>query len=373
MTQSLLVGTTKGAFVLEMTADRATVSVRGPFCDGWPINHVVGCPDTGRLWAGGGGDWHGAGVWRSDDNGATWTLSKLSNGKFDDWMRNDPDQAAAWGVPIPDVAPFAKTVDAVWSLAFVDGVLFAGVKPAALFRSTDGGATWTKVESLNNQPGAESWQPGAAGLTLHTIVSDPKVPAKMWLGISAAGVFATEDGGQTWEHRVRRTNAEGQGEIGHCVHNMVRAAGDGDILYQQNHHGVFRSADGARSWQSITDGLPSDFGFPVAVHPRDPQTLWVFPLNGDSQGRFPTGAKAAVWQSSDGGQTWVDRRAGLPQEACYFTVLRQAMTTDSAEPAGVYFGTNSGSVFASVDEGENWSEVARHLPTVLSVETLTVA
>ena len=239
------------------------------------------------------------------------------------------------------------------------------------------------LPGLTDHPSADSWQPGAAGLTLHTIVTDPGNPAKLWLGISAAGVFASEDGGATWERRNRRDNAPCDGphahpaagstdETGHCVHNMVRARGETgtDLLYQQNHHGVYRSEDGGRSWHDITDGLPSTFGFPICVHPEDSRTLWTLPLNGDTAGRFPPDASAAVWKSTDGGESWSKKQAGLPATNCFFTVLRQAMTTDTAAPAGVYFGTNSGSVFASADEGETWSEVVRHLPTVLCVEVL---
>ena len=251
----VLVGTTKGAFVISDSGDRDGWTLAGPFCEGWPINHVVGDPDSGMIWAGGGGDFHGA------------------------------------------------------------------------------------------------------------------------------GVFASEDGGQTWERRNRLSNAGAHvhhdhpaaprdGETGHCVHNMMRAPGVDDVLYQQNHHGVWRSGDGGRSWEDVTAGLPSTFGFPIRVHPRDPATIWTLPLNGDMAGRYPPGAAAAVWRSRDAGQSWTDLREGLPQEACFFTVLRQAMAGDRRDPAGVYFGTNSGSVFASRDEGDTWREIARHLPTILAVEVM---
>ncbi len=374
----ILVGTNKGAFLITGGADRWTV--KGPFCDGWPINHIIGDAVTDRIWAGGGGDWHGAGVWRSDDGGESWELTRLTSGQMDEWAANDADFAAMIGwtdTPLP----FGDAFSQIWSLGYAHGTLYAGAKPASLLASRDGGLAFERLQGLNDHPSAESWNPGGAGLVLHTIVTDPSDPEKIWIGISAAGVFATEDGGRSWDRRNRLSNLGAcaahdhpagprDGEIGHCVHNMMRAPGEGDLLYQQNHHGVWRSADGGRSWDDITEGLPSTFGFPICVHPRDAQTIWTLPLNGDSAGRFPPDAAAAVWRSRDGGSTWRDMREGLPQESCYFTVLRQAMARDEADPVGVFFGTNSGSVFASLDEGETWDEIARHLPTILSVEAM---
>lgn len=386
MSVTVLLGTTKGAFLLRGDATRDDWHLSGPHCDGWPINHILGDPDTGEIWAAGGGSFHGAGVWRSGDGGATWALAKLANGEGDAFLAANPELAALWGMAPAPPAPFTGQIDTFWSLGRAGERLLAGAKPAALYESTDGGVTWARVQGLSDHPSGDSWAPGAAGLVLHSIVTAPDDPARIWVGISAAGVFATEDGGHTWERRNRRSNADGDAgqpnpitgacghDVGFCVHNMVRAPGQGgDLLYQQNHHGVYRSQDGGRSWHEITSGLPSTFGFPIAVHPRDPGTIWVLPLNGDTAGRYPPDAAAAVWRSRDGGDSWADLRQGLPGRDCYFTVLRQGMTTDRAEPAGVYFGTNSGSVFASRDEGDTWREIARHLPTVLAVETLTHA
>ncbi|WP_299743918.1 sialidase family protein [uncultured Tateyamaria sp.] len=374
---TILIGTTKGAFLLHSDT-RDTWKLTGPHCDGWAINHVIGDPKTGNIWAGGGNAFSGAGIWRSEDGGAAWQLSKLSKGEMDSWAEDNPEEAALFGWTSHDTS-FDGDVTAIWSLSLADGRLMAGGNPGRLYESTDGGQNWTRNDALSDHDTRDSWSPGGAGLVLHTIVRDPKDDAKMWVGISAAGVFATEDGGATWDRRNRLSNAEScghnahpaaprDGETGHCVHNFVRASTD--VLYQQNHHGVWRSSDDGRSWEDITEGLPSTFGFPIAVHPHKPQMIWTLPLNGDSDGRYPPDASAAVWRSENGGDTWTDQRNGLPQDTCFFTVLRQAMATDQQTQAGVYFGTNSGSVFASRDEGETWDEVARHLPTILSVEVM---
>lgn len=373
---TLLVGTTKGAFLLRH--GDGEWSLDGPFCHGWPINHMIG---TGRnLWAAGGNDWYGAGIWRSSDGGATWELAKLANGQVDTFAAENPDVAAHLGIPALPPGPFSGRISALWSVHLAGDTLYAGAKPATLLASHDGGATWQAVEGLTNHPSGPSWEPGAAGLTLHTILHDPANPAHLWVGISAAGVFASEDGGATWDRRNRLANAPHDHgapdhgacghDVGYCVHNMQRATGS-DLIYQQNHHGVFRSPDGGRSWHDITAGLPSSFGFPIAVNPHDPAMIWTLPLNGDSKGRYPQGGRALVWKSTDGGDNWSPKGAGLPERNCFFTVLRQAMTTDSQQPAGLYFGTNTGSIFASFDEGETFTEAARHLPTVLCVETLS--
>lgn len=378
MPETLLIGTTKGAFVLRPGPGGWTVS--GPHCGGWRINHVIG--EGARLWAGGGEDFFGAGVWRSEDGGESWVLSKLSDGQLDEMARNDPEFAAFFGYTDPGPAPFTGKLSSVWSLARAGGRLLAGSNPAALYASDDDGENWVELQALATHPSRESWNPGAAGLVAHTILSDPAAPARLWVGISAAGVFASEDGGESWERRNRIANdghedhaghrhpAAGDGhETGHCVHNMARAPGAaGDLIWQQNHHGVFRSADGGRSWADVSAGLPSRFGFPVAVHPVDPDTAWVLPLNGDVEGRYPCDASAAVWRTTDAGRSWQRKGEGLPQANCFFTVLRQAMAVSASAPAALAFGTNTGSVFLSHDEGETWEEIARHLPTILSVE-----
>ena len=351
----ILLGTRKGAFVLDGDAGRRTWRLRGPFCELWPINHVVADPARGTLHAGGGNGWFGAGVWTSSDLGASWTCSSSGLG----YGEGEPP------------------VKSVWSLAPSADALYAGVEPAGLFRSDDGGSSWRHVAGLRDHPSRAQWQPGGGGLILHSIVTDPDDPQRLWVGISTAGVFHTADGGANFEPRNRGTRADflGEGqeypEIGQCVHCLVRAPGMPERLYQQNHCGMYRSDDGGRAWHSIEAGLPSSFGFPAAVHPRDPDTLYLVPLNGDV-GRYVPDGRPAVWRTRDGGAAWQALRAGLPQQDAFLCILRQALATDRLEPAGVYFGTNTGALFASADEGEHWPCIAQHLPPILSVETLVL-
>ena len=351
----VLVGTRKGLFILE-SADRAAWEVRGPYCETWPVNHAIGDPATGVIHAGGGNAWFGPAVWTSDDLGRTWSHSS-------DGLAYEAGE---------------EPISTVWSLGGANGTLYAGVQPAGLFRSDDAGKTWQHVRGLSEHPTRPHWQPGGAGLILHSLLVDPANEKRMWVGISAVGVFASEDGGESWEPRNRGIRndylPEGQQypEYGQCVHSIALAPGMPDRLYQQNHCGMYRSDDGGREWVSIENGLPSTFGFPCAVHPRDPETLFLIPLNGDQKGRFMPDGKAAVWRTRDAGESWQDLRNGLPQENVFFGVLRQAMATDPLEPFGLYFGTGSGELFASADEGESWTCIAEHLPTVSSVETLVV-
>ena len=356
MTQKvfILVGTKKGAFIFESEPGRRAWAQRGPYCETWPLNHMVGDAASGAIYAGGGNEWFGPAVWKSTDLGRTWTHSS---------------EGLAYEAG-------EQPIKSVWSLAPRNGSLYAGVEPAGLFRSDDGGQSWSHVAGLREHPSRPHWQPGGGGLILHSLVRHPTDDRQIWVGISAAGVFHTADGGATWQPRNQGTRAdflpEGERypEMGQCVHCLVMAPGKSERLYQQNHCGMYRSDDGGERWESIEAGLPSSFGFPAAAHPHDPETLYLLPLNGDSSGRYVPEAKAAVWRTRDGGASWRALRKGLPQENVYFGVLRQAMATDRLEPAGVYFGTNTGMLFASADEGESWSRVAEYLPPILSVETL---
>ena len=348
---AVLVGTKKGAFVLESDASREAWSVRGPLCEGWPI-HDVSADSRGTIYAAGGSPWYGPAIWRSDDLGATWSHSSE-------------------GITYGDGGPGVKTI---WNVTPSNGSVFAGVEPAGLFRSDDGGRTWSHVEGLTNHPTRSEWQPGNGGLILHTIVPHASDHDRMWVGISAVGAFETRDGGRTWETRNRGVRAEFHPdrypEFGQCVHKMYAAAGEPETLFQQNHCGVYRSEDGGLQWTEITEGLPSDFGFPAVGHPRDASTMWVIPLNGAERGRFMPDGAAAVWRTRDRGSSWERLGSGLPQSDAYMTVLREAMGVDRLDPAGVYFGTSGGEVWASPDEGTSWRLIAAHLPEIWSIDAV---
>jgi len=352
----VLIGTKKGAFVMKSDATRRNWALQGPYCETWPIHHMIGDASTGAIYAGGGNEWFGPAVWRSGDLGANWTHSSegLSYGEGE--------------------AP----INAVWSLARRNGRLYAGVEPAGLFVSGDAGASWQPISGLREHPSREHWQPGGGGLILHSLVPHPDDDNQIWVGISTAGVFYSADGGETWTPRNKGTRCDflpeeqRYPEFGQCVHCLVMAPGMPRRLYQQNHCGMYRSDDGGQSWVSIEEGLPSSFGFPAATHPRDAGTLFLIPLNGDIKGRYVPDGKAAVWRTRDAGRSWQALREGLPQENAFIGVLRQAMATDPLEPAGVYFGTSSGALFASADAGDSWSCIAEHLPAISSVETMVL-
>ncbi|MFA5950095.1 MAG: exo-alpha-sialidase [Hyphomicrobium sp.] len=352
----ILLGTKKGAFIVEGDAARQTWHLRGPFCAAWPVNHVVGDAATGTIYAGGGNEWFGPAVWKSTDLGETWTHSS---------------EGLSYGEGEPPIK-------AVWSLSSATDGLYAGVEPAGLFRTTDAGQSFEHISGLRDHPTRPHWQPGGGGLILHTIVPNPSETSQMWIAISTGGVYYTADAGKTWTPRNRGTrndympDDQKYPEFGQCVHSIALAPGMPNRLYQQNHCGMYRSDDGGLEWVSIEAGLPSTFGFPATPHPRDPETLYLVPLNGDVLGRYVPDAKAAVWRTKDAGATWEAKRSGLPQENVFFGVLRQAMATDPLSPAGIYFGTTTGALYGSSDEGERWKLIAENLPVIHSVETLVV-
>jgi hypothetical protein len=352
----LLVGTKKGAFILESDSARQDWSLRGPLCEGWPVHDLIVEPSTGAVLVAAGSAWYGGAVWRSGDLGETWTHSSA-------------------GLTYGDDGPPLTTI---WSLATTsDGAILAGVEPAGLFRSVDGGATWAHVEGLTNHPTRPTWGPGAGGLILHTIIPHPTDPARTWVGISAVGVFETRDGGATWAARNVGVRAEFNPEdrfpeTGQCVHKVAMAAGQPETLYQRNHCGVYRSDDGSETWQEITDGLPTDFGFAMVAHPRDPDICWVIPLSTPEEGRYMPDGHTAVWRTDDRGASWTRADDGLPKRDAYMSVLREAMARDTLEPVGVSFGTETGQLWHSRDGGLSWRMITDTLPEIWAVETVVL-
>jgi photosystem II stability/assembly factor-like uncharacterized protein len=350
----LLVGTRKGLFVLDGDTSRDEWQVRGPLCDGWPIHDAIIDPATGALLAAGGNNWYGPAVWRSDDLGETW---------------NHSSEGLTYGDE-------GEKITTIWNLTAGTDALYAGVEPAGLFRSRDAGLTWQHVEGLTNHPTRPEWQPGNGGLCLHSIVPHPTDADRLWVGISSVGAFETRDGGTSWELRNKGVRADfdpnPDPQFGQCVHKMVMAADGGEHLYQQNHCGVYRSMDGGRQWEEITAGLPTQFGFPMGAHPRDPKTVWTIPLSEPDQGRYMPDGHAAVWRSNDGGDSWKRSDDGLPRDNAYIAVLREAMAVDRLDPVGVYFGTSTGQLYGSRDEGQSWRLIADNLPAIWSVAAAVV-
>jgi photosystem II stability/assembly factor-like uncharacterized protein len=351
----LLAGTKKGLFLFS-SADRRHWTPSGPFQPGREINHAVCDPRDGRIWSAANDSWFGCELASSPDLGKTWTSTPL---QF-------PEQAGT-------------KLDRIWHIepghANEPGVLFAGVAPAALFRTDDGGQSWNEVPSLTKHPTRERWHPGAGGLCLHSIVVDKSSAHRMFVGISAVGVFRTDDDGVTWQTANHGTRAEflpdKYPDLGQCVHKLLLSGGESPLLYQQNHCGVYRSSDAGRSWKEISTGLPSDFGFPLAIHPRQPGTIYVLPLKG-AEFRCPPEGKLRVFRSRDAGETWQPLSAGLPQENVYAGIYREGMAVDAQDPAGIYFGTNTGKIFHSADEGDTWRLLADNLPPVYSVATAII-
>jgi photosystem II stability/assembly factor-like uncharacterized protein len=383
----LLVGTRKGAFVLTSDGKREKWDVSGPHFAGWEIYHVKGSPvDPNRLYASQSSSWFGQIIQRSDDGGKTWVQPGTAPGE----PTTTPD-----GTPIPESNKFVYDgvpgthqwydgtqhpweFKRVWhlepSLSDLDTV-YAGVEDAALFRSTDGGKSWDELSGLRKHDTGPKWQPGAGGMCLHTILIDPTNQDRIFVAISAAGAFRTDDGGKTWAPINRGLHSQfmpdPNAEVGHCVHRIAMHSSRPGVLFMQKHWDVMRSENAGDSWKEVSGNLPSDFGFPIDVHAHEPDTIYVVPIKSDSE-HFPPDGKLRVYRSRSGGNEWEALTNGLPQRDCYVNVLRDAMCVDSLDSCGVYFGTTGGQVYGSNDAGDTWNAIVRDLPAVLSVEVQTL-
>ena len=364
----VLVGTRKGAFVLTSDGKRKHWDISEPHFGGWEMYHLKGSPvDTDRIYASQTSGWFGQVVQRSDDGGKSW--EPVGN-QFQ--YEGDPG-THLWYDGTPRPWAFTRVWHLEPSLTDPDTV-YAGVEDAGLFRSDDGGQSWQELPGLREQQGS-AWQPGAGGMCLHTILLHPTDPGRIHVAISAAGVFRTDDGGKAWKPVNRGLQSEGipdqDAEVGHCVHNVARHPSRPDVLFMQKHWDVMRSDDAGESWHEVSGNLPSDFGFPIGVHAHEPDTVYVVPIKSDSE-HYPPEGKLRVYRSRTGGNEWEPLTKGLPQSDCYVNVLRDAMAVDSLDECGVYFGTTGGQVYASADSGDTWAPIVRDLPAVLSVEVQTL-
>ena len=365
----VLVGTRKGAFVLTSDGKREAWEVNGPFFAGWEIYHVKGSPaDPDRLYASQSTGWFGQLIQRSDDGGKTW--EPVGN----QFQYEGVPGTHQWYDGTPHPWEFARVWHIEPSLNDPDTVL-AGVEDAGLFRSTDGGKSWRELAGLRGQDSGSSWQPGAGGMCLHTIIVDPSEPDRVFVAISAAGVFRSDDGGETWHPKNRGLRSgsipEEDAEVGHCVHHLAMHPSRPNVLYMQKHWDIMRTDNSAESWEEVSGNLPTDFGFAIDVHAHEPETIYVVPIKSDSE-HFPLDGKLRVYRSRTGGNEWEPLTNGLPQEHCYVNVLRDAMAVDSMDECGVYFGTTGGQVYASANAGNTWAPIVRDLPAVLSVEVQTL-
>ena len=365
----VLVGTRKGAFVLTADGKRERWDVSGPHFGGWEIYHLKGSPaDPNRIYASQSSSWFGQVIQRSSDGGKTWETvgnkfayeGAVGNHLWYDGTQRPFEFARVWhlepSLTDPDTA-------------------YAGIQDAALFQTTDGGQTWRELPALRNHPSAAAWQPGAGGMCLHTILLDPSHPGRMFIAISAAGVFRSDDAGATWRPINRGLRSEQipdpTAEVGHCVHRIAMHPSRPNVLFMQKHWDVMRSDDAGESWKDVGGNLPTDFGFPIDVHSHEPNTIYVVPIKSDSEHYVPDG-KLRVYRSRTGGQEWEALTKGLPQSHCYVNVLRDSMAVDSLDPCGVYFGTSGGQVYGSADAGDSWAPIVRDLPPVVSVEAQTL-
>ena len=365
----VLVGTRKGAFVLTSNGERRAWRIDGPHFGGWEVMHVTGAPtDPDRLYAAQWSSWSGQVIQRSDDGGRSWNPvgnhfaydGEIGTHRWYDGTPHPWEFKRVWHLePSPD------TPDA----------LFAGVEDAGLFHSDDAGETWQELPGLRTHTSAPQWAPGAGGMCLHTIIIDPANPRRMYVAISAAGAFRSDDQGATWQVATGGLGSsflpDPEAEVGHCVHNLAMHPSRPDTLFMQKHWDVCRSDDAGDHWTKVSGNLPSDFGFPIGVHAHEPETIYVVPIKSDAE-HYPPDGKLRVARSRTGGNEWELLTNGLPQRDCYVNVLRDAMAVDTLDECGVYFGTTGGQVYASPDAGDNWIAIAEHLPAVLSVEVQTI-
>ena len=389
----VLVGTRKGAFILTSDGKREKWQVSSPHFAGWEMYHLKGSPaDPNRIYASQSSSWFGQIIQRSDDGGKSWHQPGTPEGEPTTTPDGMPkgesnkfvyDTSPETGKPLTthqfyDGTPRPWEFKRVWhlepSLSEPDTV-YAGVEDAALFRSTDGGQSWNELAGLRGHGSGDKWAPGAGGMCLHTILLDPSNPARIFIAISSAGAFRTDDAGKTWRPINRGLHSQyipdPTAEIGHCVHRIAFHRSRPDVLFMQKHWDVMRSDNAGESWQEISGNLPTDFGFAIDVHAHEPNTIYVVPIKSDSE-HFPPEGKLRVYRSRSGGNEWEALTKGLPQSDCYVNVLRDAMAVDSLDKCGIYFGTTGGQVYGSRDAGDSWEPLVRDLPAVLSVEAQTL-
>ncbi|MGN6507076.1 MAG: WD40/YVTN/BNR-like repeat-containing protein [Tepidisphaeraceae bacterium] len=365
----VLVGTRKGAFILSSDEKRQLWDVAGPHFGGWEMYHLKGSPlNPDRIYASQCSGWFGQQIQRSDDGGKTW--APVGN-KF---VYDGVPGTHQWYDGTPHPWEFKRVWHLEPSLTEPDTV-YAGVEDAALFRSTDGGTTWSEMSGLRKHGSGPRWQPGAGGMCLHTILLDPSNPKRMYIAISAAGALRTDDGGDTWTPINQGLRSEyipdPKAEVGHCVHHIALHPSRPNVLFMQKHWDVMRSDNAGDLWHEVSGNLPTDFGFPIDVHAHEPETIYVVPIKSDSE-HYPPDGKLRVYRSRTGGNAWEALSEGLPQENCFVNVLRDAMAVDRLDSCGIYFGTTGGQVYASADSGDHWQAIVRDLPPVLSIEVQTL-
>lgn len=389
----VLAGTKKGAFILTSDARRSSWTVDGPFFGGWEIYHMKGSPvDPNRIYASQSSGWFGQIIQRSDDGGKTWFQPGFKDGESTTTPEGEPatesnrfayDTSDKKGKPLTthqwyDGTQHPWEFKRVWHLepSLTDpDTVYAGVEDAALFKSTDGGKSWKELSALRGHPTGAKWQPGAGGMAVHTILLDKKNPGRIYVAISAAGAFRSDDDGETWKPINQGLSSEyipdPHAEVGHCVHRIAMHPAKPDVLFMQKHWDVMRTDNAGELWTEVSGNLPSDFGFVVDVHAHEPNTVYVIPIKSDSE-HFPPEGKLRVYRSRTGGNTWEALTHGLPQENCYVNVLRDGMAVDTLDPCGIYFGTTGGQIYASPDGGDSWSAIVQNLPAVYSVEVQAV-